>query len=307
MDIICISNCPASVRRLHLGRWSLGGVATFLLLTAAVLVYGGYRMGSVSQGPLGQATPVTLPGELEHQREVVAEARRRAEDDLNALALSLGQMQAHIIRLDALGQRLVEMAGLDSSEFDFTSPPAVGGPEGPGALQSNTVGDFLGAMDAIARQLEDREQKLGVLQNLMMNRRLQAEVEPTGRPIERGWISSYFGRRTDPITGKKAFHEGIDFAGKRGSEVVAVAAGVVTWSGKRHGYGNLVEINHGGGLVTRYGHNQKNLVKVGDKVEKGQIIARMGSTGRSTGPHVHFEVLRDGKPVNPIKYVQATN
>ena len=142
---------------------------------------------------------------------------------------------------------------------------------------------------------------------MMMNRNLQAEVMPAGRPVTHGWLSSYFGMRTDPFTGHRAFHTGLDFAGKLGSDVVAVAAGVVTYAGKRSGYGNLVEINHGNGYSTRYGHNSKILVNVGQTIKKGQVIAKMGSTGRSTGPHVHFEVLINGHAVNPKKYIQASS
>jgi murein DD-endopeptidase MepM/ murein hydrolase activator NlpD len=141
---------------------------------------------------------------------------------------------------------------------------------------------------------------------MMMNRNLQAEVKPAGRPITRGWLSSYFGSRTDPFTGRRAHHSGIDFAGKMGSDIVVVAAGVVTFSGRRSGYGNLVEVNHGNGYVTRYGHCSKNLVKVGTTVKKGQVIAKMGTSGRSTGPHVHFEVLYNGRAVDPKRYIHAS-
>jgi len=133
---------------------------------------------------------------------------------------------------------------------------------------------------------------------------MKEEVFPEGRPIGRGWISSYYGMRTNPFTGKLQFHKGMDFASKSGSNVQAVAGGVVTWSSKRYGYGNLVEINHGNGYVTRYGHNKENLVQVGDTVKKGQSISLMGSTGRSTGPHVHFEVLKNGRQINPQRFVQ---
>jgi len=147
---------------------------------------------------------------------------------------------------------------------------------------------------------------MSVLETLMMNRNLQAEVMPAGRPITRGWLSSYFGIRTDPFNGRRVHHKGVDFAGKMGSDVVSVAAGVVTYSGKRSGYGNLVEINHGNGYSTRYGHSSELLVKVGDTVKKGQKVAKMGTSGRSTGPHVHFEVLLNGRAVNPKKYIHAS-
>ncbi len=139
-----------------------------------------------------------------------------------------------------------------------------------------------------------------------MDRNLRDQVHPAGRPVLSGYISSYFGNRTDPFTGRTARHKGVDFAGKDGAEVVAVAAGVVTWSDSRFGFGKLVEINHGNGFVTRYAHNRENLVAVGDRIEKGQVIALMGATGRATGPNLHFEVLRDGRVVNPLTYVKDT-
>jgi murein DD-endopeptidase MepM/ murein hydrolase activator NlpD len=137
-----------------------------------------------------------------------------------------------------------------------------------------------------------------------MGQNLVDRVVPQGRPVNAGWISSYFGRRTDPFTGKPANHKGVDFAGKAGAEIMAVADGVVTWSSKRYGYGELVEVNHGNGYATRYAHNSENLVAVGDMVKKGQAVALMGDTGRATGPNLHFEVLQEGRPVNPVNFIR---
>jgi murein DD-endopeptidase MepM/ murein hydrolase activator NlpD len=139
----------------------------------------------------------------------------------------------------------------------------------------------------------------------LLDRSLAAETRPTGRPVESGWISSGYGRRSDPITGKRTLHEGVDFAGKSGSDILAVASGVVVFAGEKSGYGRLVEIDHGNGLSTRYGHNSKLLVQEGEVVKQGQTIALLGSTGRSTGPHVHFEVLRGGRHVNPARYLRS--
>jgi murein DD-endopeptidase MepM/ murein hydrolase activator NlpD len=220
----------------------------------------------------------------------------------------MGSLNASTIRLNALGQRLTDMAGLDDGEFDFVSDPALGGPldsvAGPAAGQ---IGDFLNAIDSMDHSLYDQEQQLIVLERQMMNRKLHDRVYPQGRPVKSGYISSYFGKRTDPFNGKTASHRGIDFAGKRGSDVVAVAGGVVTYSGPRSGYGNMVEINHGNGYVTRYAHNQENLVAPGEQIKPGQNIALIGSSGRATGPHLHFEVWFRGRPVNPVKFIrQAT-
>jgi murein DD-endopeptidase MepM/ murein hydrolase activator NlpD len=248
--------------------------------------------------------------ELQEQRERLDRATREADERLAALGVQLGEMNAQVIRLNALGERLTRMAGLDEGEFNFDSPPARGGPEDHSDgldVEPLSSSDFLGSLHDLADEIRDREQQLGVLEKLLMNRNVQERVRPQGRPVRGGWISSGYGSRTDPFSGRRAWHGGIDFAGREGSDVSAVAAGVVTWSGRRYGYGNLVEINHGNGYVTRYAHNQKNVVEVGDTVKKGQLIAKLGSTGRATGPHVHFEVLYNGRTVNPSEYIRGAN
>ncbi|HEX2493487.1 MAG TPA: M23 family metallopeptidase, partial [Steroidobacter sp.] len=240
---------------------------------------------------------------LEEQRQQVLAAKRELQERVDALASRVGQMNAHVIRLDALGRRLTEMANLDKGEFDFDSEPAVGGPEGlvEGAVAA--APELTAMLDSLTNQIRDRERQLGVLESLISTRNLSRQIVPGGRPVAQGWISSYFGHRADPFTGRNAFHRGIDFAGPAGVKVIAVASGVVTYSKERFGYGKTVEINHGGGYVTRYAHNQKTLVSVGDTVQKGQAIALIGSTGRSTGPHLHFEVLNRGRAVDPISFV----
>jgi murein DD-endopeptidase MepM/ murein hydrolase activator NlpD len=243
-----------------------------------------------------------LEEKIEAERGLIEEARRNAQSDLDALAAHIGQMQANVTRLNALGQRLVVVSKLDSDEFDFEHKPAYGGPHEPDAgtaINLNTV------LTDLNEQLQSREQQLSLLEDVIMRSELKKEARPAGRPIEKGWISSYYGKRTGPFSGKIEMHKGMDFAGKKGSNVKAVASGVVTWSGERYGYGNLVEINHGNGYVTRYGHNDEIVVKLGDSVERGQTISKMGSTGRSTGPHVHFEVLLNDRQIDPIRFVQS--
>jgi len=282
----------------------------FILILPVSLVYLGYQWGA--ENTLSHPDDLTLAyqTELDNHRLKISEATLSAQENMDALALRLGKLQAHVIRLDALGERLTSMAKLDRGEFDFTNPPAQGGPvTTPLALDKQgkamAVGDFMADLKGLAAQLEDRDQQLSVLETMMMTRNLQSEVVPAGRPVTRGWLSSYFGVRTDPFNGRRVHHSGVDFAGKLGSDVVTVAAGVVIYSGKRTGYGNLVEIDHGKGYTTRYGHALVNMVKVGEVVKKGQVVAKMGTTGRSTGPHVHFEVLYNGRAVNPRRYILA--
>ena len=281
-------------------------LAVFFALPATFL-FTGYKLGVHYMQVNPDDLMVAMQSEMDGQRLTIDEVTKNAEENMNALALRLGKLQAHVIRLDALGSRLTTMAKLDNGEFDFSQSPAQGGPV---AVNDNStamqVPDFMKSLKALSTQLDDRNQQLSVLETMMMNRNLQAEVMPAGRPITTGWLSSYFGTRTDPFNGRRAHHSGVDFAGKMGSDVVSVAAGVVTYSAKRSGYGRLVEINHGNGYSTRYGHSSENLVSVGDTVKKGQVVAKMGTSGRSTGPHVHFEVLFNGRAVNPKKYIHAS-
>jgi murein DD-endopeptidase MepM/ murein hydrolase activator NlpD len=247
---------------------------------------------------------ISLKQTFARERQLLADAKSDTQGGIDALAIRLGQLQSQLLRLDALGERLVNIGGLDKGEFSFAEPPALGGPEAMNSLgEESALPDLLLEMEQLDDLIEHRHQQLALVEDLIMNSNLEESVHPTGRPVTKGWISSYYGMRNDPFTGKRAMHKGMDFAGKEGSDVVAVAAGVVTWSGKRYGYGEMIEVNHGKGYITRYGHNKEVLVEVGDRVKQGQVIAKMGSTGRSTGPHVHFEVVRNGKTIDPTRYI----
>lgn len=294
----------------HLGqvRLTSGRVWLSVASVALLLCAGAFYGGIVAARVFGVENPATQVAtwrtELEKQQTVVEGTRRALQQNLDALALRLGQMNAHVVRLDALGERLTQMAGLEDGEFDFSSAPSLGGPEEPlASTEAMQISGVANALDVLDQQLVNRGRQLTVLEDLLLNRKLHDEVRPGGRPVTAGYVSSRFGTRTDPFTGRHAFHKGIDFAGREGAEVVAVASGVVIWSGDRYGYGQLVEINHGNGYVTRYAHNVDNLVAVGDTVRRGQVIARMGDTGRATGPNLHFEVLLNGRPVDPLTYI----
>ena len=241
---------------------------------------------------------------LRLQKQEVETTRRQAEEKLSALTLRVAELQARIVRLDALGERLTTIAKLDQGEFDFSQAPALGGPETADLGKAYQAPDFLDVIDNLTNQIEDREHQLETLEALLAKQKIQSDIFIAGRPVKKGWMSSRYGRRTDPFNGNVAWHQGVDFAGKENADVISVAAGVVTWAAQRHGYGLMVEVNHGGGFSTRYAHNNKNLVKVGDVVKKGQVVALMGSSGRSTGPHLHFEVRVNGSHQNPLRYVR---
>jgi len=309
MNVVIFGKGFGKPRQLSLSG-PVAGVAAVLL--AVVVMSAGFAGGSWYSSKTGSGVSsdelVALTAQIEDQKETIHAIRQGSEDTLDAFAIRIAQMNARMIRLDAVGRRLTEMADIDDSEFNFDSEPALGGPEEPMAAGSNVaVPEVVEAMTALGYQLDNREAQLGVLESVLMNQNLKDRVYPQGRPVKSGWLSSYFGKRTDPFTGKPANHTGIDFAGKHGAEIVAVADGVVTWSGDRYGYGIMVEINHGNGYSTRYAHNSENLVAVGDEVKKGQIVALMGETGRATGPNLHFEVLQSGRRVNPVKFIRDSS
>jgi hypothetical protein len=244
--------------------------------------------------------------EIRKQQVALNHVSQRSDASIDALSSRLGLLQAHVMRLDAIGRKLIHMASIDSSEFNFDSTPAIGGPETTFEIDLLSQ-DLEKSILELSYRLENRENQLRVLESLVMNQNLQKEVQPSGRPILKGWLSSHYGMRTHPLSGRREMHKGIDFAGKMGGKVISVAKGVVTYAGKRYGYGRVIDIAHGNGYVTRYAHNSRLLVSIGDTVEKGFQIAEIGSSGRSTGPHVHFEVLKNGHQVNPARFIQAAN
>jgi len=309
MELIILSKRRSSASKVSFGPyWLVAGVFAFLFMLVTAFLAGGYYSLEYSNNAVAimyQEAKQTQYKELEQQRAVVNEARQEAQNNLDALAARLSKLQGHIMRLDALGARLASMANLDDIDFSVTEPFGMGGPEPAYPENSLGVADFIEQLELLSFEIADRSDKLTAMESMLMDNDLQHKTLPDGSPVEGGWISSLFGWRTDPISGRKALHEGVDFAGKPKTNVTAVAAGIVTWSDRRPGYGNMVEINHGNGYVTRYAHNKENLVVVGDKVEKGQPIAVIGSTGRSTGTHVHFEVTLNGKHVDPKKYISV--
>jgi len=244
---------------------------------------------------------------LKGEREKLEATRRESQAQINVFAGRVGELQAEILRLNALGGRLVEMTGLDAEEFDFENSPPLGGPADARATDEIDLLKLLREMTGLPDLINDRRHKLKQLERIIMEKGLGKHAIPSGWPVRSGYITSGFGYRMHPILKKYHLHSGVDFAGKRGTPIFATADGVVIFSGSESGYGRIVKIRHVNGLVTCYAHNQKNLVKKDDLVKKGQIIARLGSSGRSTGPHVHFEVRRYGKAVNPMSYVGANS
>lgn len=276
-----------------------------LFLSAFVLLLAGYfYLPSAEKKQTVRTTTVAVE-ELIEQRAELDRMREKTRNTLDNMALRVGQMQAQMMRLNAVGEHLAKKAHLSTQEFNFDEFPAVGGANVNESDESFTQNQLMDEIDQLDQQLSLREKQMQLLATFSANRRLSKEVRPAGLPVAKGWLSSHYGYRADPFTGKKKFHHGVDIAGKSGTAVLAAASGLVTWAGKKGGYGYLIEIDHGAGYVTKYAHNKEMVVSTGDLVKQGDVIAKMGSTGHSTGPHVHFEVLRHGKKVNPRKYLYA--
>ncbi len=308
MNIILVAKSHSAPRCLELdsrrGRLLLGSiVGSIFLLFAGV----GFGAALLMVDPRDAAIEdlASMRALIEHQKTELDAVEAESRRNLDALALQLGQLRAQATRLNALGDRLTQVGKLDDGEFDFAVEPALGGPEDE--LVSGTSPLPLGGeIENLRAEFERQEAQLGVLENLLFDRKIENALLPTGMPVAHGYMVSGYGTRTDPISGRQAVHLGVDFDVPLGSDVLAVAEGVVTFSDSRSGYGNTIEIDHGNGYMTRYAHNSRNVVEVGARVHAGQVVAKVGSSGRSTGPHCHFEVWLNGRPVNPMAYVRST-
>jgi murein DD-endopeptidase MepM/ murein hydrolase activator NlpD len=303
MKVIFISRKHGGSRSIELSRWSRALLSLCCLGLPIGLAASGYIAGQESGARVLRGEALDAPQDDAQQ---LAADERLTQRQLQAMTLNLAELEARMTRLDALGQHLTTVADLEEGEFDFSQPPALGGPlssEFNVDLKSMNLG---GELNRFESRLNNREQQLEMLESLLTNSKWQEQSALSGRPVTGGYMSSRYGWRTDPISGKRSMHTGLDFAGRAGSEIVAVASGVVTWAGRDGAYGNTVEISHGGDYVTRYSHNKENLVAPGDLVRKGETIALMGSSGRATGTHVHYEVYKNGRSVDPSSYVART-
>lgn len=311
MDIILVSKNRSRTRRFSIGTehpllWVGTGAALTVLMVAGFLLGRAVLMHHDS-AQMSPELAAMWEQQVEEQKAELQAARASARETSRMLSQRVARLQAHVLRLDAAGNRMAEVAGLDPTEFSFNTDPALGGPEAPLGPAKDESELILGSLDAFERGLEARERQMRVLEDILHAGRLEERSKPSGWPVIGGYISSVFGWRADPFTGRRTRHNGIDFAAPAGTAVRSVAAGIVTKASYHSGYGRLVEINHGNGYVTRYGHNRKLMVAVGDKVRNGQSIATVGSSGRATGPHLHFELELNGHVVNPARYLQAAH
>ena len=304
MNIILVSGRLAKGKTVALGHGQVMALAAALLVFPLLLaIFFTYLL-------LFHAADIPHPYlqslVLSAQRIETARSQAYTRENLNAMAVKLGQMQAQMLRLDSLGERLAKTNGIGKQEFNFAKVPGQGGAESSVPARDLTLGEFAQQLDAFMKKLDDRSDQLGLMEAMSVQQQAKKVALPSSRPVTTGWYSSNFGWRIDPFTGQKAFHEGVDFMANPGTPIHAAGGGIVVYSDTYAGYGNMIEIDHGNGLVSRYAHASKLQVKVGDVVMKGQKIGEVGNTGRSTGPHLHFEVRHLGAPQNPEHYLQPS-
>lgn len=269
-------------------------------MAALALVTIGVGLGAIGDGLVRDLHHDRLKVAVREQERSLEATRREAQREVNALAARMAELQAEANRLNALGERLTRAAQLGDGEFDFDKPVGIGGAGPVSDMQARALRNGMAGLDA---QLRHSGNQLSVLEALLFNRELDRSSLPTGLPIQQSYITSGFGYRADPLGGGSQFHKGVDFEANTGDPVLTVADGVVTYSGMRSGYGNVIEVDHGNGYVTRYAHNSRLTRQVGDLVRRGEEVAKAGSTGRSTGAHVHFEVWENGVVVNPTQFL----
>ena len=305
MNIIVVSGAMARARTLTLDwrHWTLGGFGLLVLFLSFSLLfnYVTLRYAASINHPLLQAIL------LDDQRQQARRAQEVVQGHLNAMAVRLGELQAQLLQLDGLGERLAQMAGLKPKDLPPLEPGKAPGRGGPAPTLSRelSVDEFSALLGQLSRQVEERSDQLGVLEALLVSSSVNKKFLPSLAPVEGGWLSSSYGWRIDPFTGQKSFHEGLDFPTETGTPIVAAASGKVIFADVHPQYGKMVEIDHGNGLLTRYAHCSMLLVKEGDLVVRGQRVAAVGSTGRATGPHLHFEVRLNGVPQNPARFLQS--
>ncbi len=302
MDIILVSGKLAKAKTITLGlpQVAVLGFGAFIaiLMLAGVMNYFTLRFAADLKLPYFHDLLVSS------QRQQNEKTDSYLRENLNAMAVRLGQMQAQLLRLDTLGERLAKIAGFKPQDLMFDQAPGRGGAVSTLPSQDIPLGDFTRQLDILTKQVDDRDDKLGVLESLFTLDSAKKKLVPTMLPIEGGWYSSNYGWRIDPFNGQRAFHEGIDFLADQGTPIMAAAGGIIVYSDFHPQYGNMIEIDHGNGLITRYAHASKRLAKVGDVVMRGAKIAEVGKTGRATGTHLHFEVRRRGAPQNPTQFLR---
>ena len=313
MKVICLSQDGSRRASFCLNPWTHLIIPAFLV----ALLIGGLSINQIlglyqlentpQQSQLSEQETSKILTALEQQMLMVKQIKQKYSNytvDVDALTKKLGELEAETYRLRALGMRVVKMAKLDSNEFNFDIKPGQGGPDEFGNFEeTSTAEGLMKSVMQLESVLSNEQKMMTGMSKIIQGRLLDEEVKPSGKPVAQGYVSSSYGYRRDPFNGRSRMHRGIDFAAKTGTPIYSVAVGVISFVGRKGGYGNAVEVDHGNGLVSRYGHLSKFKIEIGALVKKGDLIALAGSTGRSTGPHLHLEILKNGTQIDPSKYL----
>ncbi len=313
MKVICLSQDGSRRASFCLNPWTHLIVPAFLV----ALLIGGLSINQIlglyqlentpQQSQLSEQETSKILTALEQQMLTVKQIKQKYSNytvDVDALTKKLGELEAETYRLRALGMRVVKMAKLDSNEFNFDIKPGQGGPDEFGNFEdTSTAAGLMKSVMQLESVLSNEQKMMTGMSKIIQGRLLDEEVKPSGKPVAQGYVSSSYGYRRDPFNGRSRMHRGIDFAAKTGTPIYSVAVGVISFVGRKGGYGNAVEVDHGNGLVSRYGHLSEFKIEIGALVKKGDLIALAGSTGRSTGPHLHLEILQNGTQIDPSKYL----
>jgi murein DD-endopeptidase MepM/ murein hydrolase activator NlpD len=302
MHIILVSNRLATAKSLTISArdvlFGIGAMVALVFVLSASMAYFGFRHAAEIKLPFLQSLL------LDAQHKEKEKEQSFVRENLNAMAVKLGQMQAQLMRLDALGERLSALSGIKPQEFRFTEQPGRGGAQPSTPPYDFSVDEFSRQLSLLSRHMENRTDHLDVLESQLFDAQIKKKLMPTMQPVNASYNASSFGWRPDPFTGMNAMHEGVDFIADVGTPIFSAAGGVVVFAEFHPQYGNLIEIDHGNEFTTRYAHASRLLVKAGDLVQRGKKIAEVGTTGRSTGPHLHFEVRFKGVAQNPTRFLQ---
>jgi murein DD-endopeptidase MepM/ murein hydrolase activator NlpD len=292
---------PLSDKNNRLKLISVFAVFSLVVFSLGTLI-GSYLFASQSDD---EAKIKELQALVDLRQQELLEHKKSVQNDIDSMSLQIGKLMAQSTRINALGNRLTEYANINQDEFNLDAEPGIGGADLELTGEQNTAQSLYSNLFNLEDTFTKQQENLNILAQLLSEQSVDENVTPHIFPLKDGWISSYYGKRIDPFTGQQANHPGMDYSGSYGSAILAAADGVVVWAGKRSSYGNMVEIDHGNGFMTRYAHAEEVNVKLGQKVTAGETIAIMGKTGRATSEHLHFEVLKNGHKVNPLPFVNS--
>lgn len=305
-NLTLIKQEKTGIVRYNLAEYKVKLFAGMALALTLVFAAGAW-VGSMAldQSDVQNQTITELQAMVDQRQQELLDHKAAVQNDIDSMSLQIGKLMAQSTRLNALGSRLTAATNISSDEFSLDQEPGIGGAELELTGEINSPQSLYSNLFNLEQNFSKQQEKFTILSQLLNEQSVNDSATPHILPLDKGWISSYYGKRIDPFTGQQANHAGMDYSGAYQSKILAAADGVVVWAGKRSSYGNMVEIDHGNGFMTRYAHAQSVNVELGQKVKAGEAIAIMGKSGRATSEHLHFEVLKNGHKVNPLPFINS--